>query len=212
MPVYRSLEAGGAFGHDHSELLLLNADGSPKNELIPIPQSTGRVHGSLVMSADGNQLLQFFRSRQADCIYRSTGSIDGQHWSPPEPIPLPNNNSSIQALRLQSGRLAMIFNRFNLQTEPASEQAWGEAFWPRTRWPLSVALSDDDGDTWPWVRDVDHGDSFAGDANWFLNGQLAYPSILEGLPGELHIVYSWAGRRAIRYLCLQEEQILGIIQ
>lgn len=212
LPIYRSLEAGGAFGHDHSELLLLNADGSPTNELIPIPQSTGRVHGSLVVSSDGKRLLQFFRSRQADCIYRSTGDIDGQHWSPPEPIPLPNNNSSIQALRLQSGRLAMIFNRFNLQSEPAGEETWGEAFWPRTRWPLSVALSDDDGDTWPWVRDLDHGDGFAGDANWFLNGQLAYPSILEGLPGELHIAYSWAGRQAIRYLHLMEEQILGILQ
>ena len=106
----------------------------------------------------------------------------------------------------------MIFNRFNLQTEPASEQDWGEALWPRTRWPLSVALSDDDGDTWPWVRDLDYGDGFAGDANWFLNGQLAYPSILEGLPGELHIAYSWAGREAIRYVCILEEQILGILQ
>ena len=106
----------------------------------------------------------------------------------------------------------MIFNRFNLQSEPASEQAWGESFWPRTCWPLNVALSDDDGETWPWVRDLDHGDGFAGEANWFLNGQLAYPSILEGLPGELHIAYSWAGRQAIRYLCLMEEQILGILQ
>ena len=79
LPIYLSLEAGGAFGYDHSELLLLNADGSPTDEVIPIPLSTGRVHGSGVLSADGNQLLQFFRSRQADCIYRSTGSIDGKH-------------------------------------------------------------------------------------------------------------------------------------
>ena len=211
LPIYRSLEAGGAFGHDHSELLLLEPDGSPNGELIPVPNSTGRVHGSLVASADGTHLLQFFRSRQADCIYRSHGSLDGMHWSTPEPIALPNNNSSIQALRLQSGRLAMIFNRFSLQTHPTEEHAWGEAFWPRTRWPLSVALSDDDGDSWPWARDLDYGDGFAGDANWFLNGQLAYPSILEGLPGELHIAYSWAGRQAIRYLCILEKQILGLI-
>ena len=49
-------------------------------------------------------------------------------------------------------------------------------------------------------------------ASLFLNGQLAYPSILEGLPGELHIAYSWAGREAIRYVCILEEQILGILQ
>ena len=35
--------------------------------------------------------------------------------------------------------------------------------------------------------------------------------MLKGLPGELHIVYSWAGRQAIRYVCLLEEQILGIL-
>lgn len=211
LPIYRSLEAGGAFGEDYSEVLLLEADGTPCGEVIPIPNSTGRVHGSLVASADGSKLVQFFRSRQADCIYRSHASLDGLHWSTPQPIALPNNNSSIQALRLHSGRLAMIFNRFSLQTDLKEEPTWGEALWPRTRWPLSIALSEDDGDSWPWVRDIDYGDGFAGDANWFLNGQLAYPSILEGLPGELHIAYSWAGRQAIRYVCLLEEQILGLM-
>ena len=210
LPIYRSLETGGAFGHDHSQVLVLEADGSPTDQLASVPASTGRVHGSIVPSADGRSLLQFFRSRQADRIYRSIGNLDGLHWSEPQPTELPNNNSSIQALRLCSGRLAMIFNRFCLQHEPVPAAAWGEAQWPRTRWPLSVALSDDDGESWPWIRDLDHGLGFAGDANWFLNGQLAYPTILEGLPGELHIAYSWGGRQAIRYLCLQEEQILGL--
>ena len=31
--------------------------------------------------------------------------------------------------------------------------------------------------------------------NWDLNGQLAYPTLIEGLPGELHVAYSWAGAR-----------------
>ena len=211
LPIYRSLKTGGSFGHDHSEILVLESDGRATSELISVPSSTGRVHGSIVPAADGSALLQFFRSRQADCIYRSIGSLDGLHWTEPQPIPLPNNNSSIQALRLHSGRLAMIFNRFCLQHEPVDPSAWGEAHWPRTRWPLSVALSNDDGETWPWIRDLDHGLGFAGDANWFLNGQLAYPTILEGLPGELHIAYSWGGRQAIRYLCLHEEQILGYV-
>ena len=64
----------------------------------------------------------------------------------------------------------------------------------------------------PAANALDHGDGFAGNANWFLNGRLAYPSILEGYPGELHIAYFWAGRQAIRYLCLLEEQILGVLQ
>jgi predicted neuraminidase len=210
LPIYRSLETGGAFGHDHSEVLVLEADGTATTELVQVPNSIGRVHGSIVPSADGRALLQFFRSRQADRIYRAVGSLDGVQWTEPLPTDLPNNNSSIQALRLQSGRLVMIFNRFSLQHEPVEPWAWGEAQWPRTRWPLSVALSDDDGESWPWIRDLDHGLGFAGDANWYLNGQLAYPTILEGLPGELHIAYSWAGRQAIRYVCLHEHQILGL--
>ncbi len=210
LPIYRSLESGGAFGHDYSEILILEANGKSTRETITIPNSTGRVHGSLVPSADKQELLQFFRSRQADRIYRSRGSIDGQIWTVPEAIELPNNNSSIQALRLQSGLLAMLFNRFCIHREPITDQYWGEAAWPRTRWPMSIALSNDDGETWPWIRDIDHGDGFNGSANWHLNGQLAYPSIVEGLPGELHIAYSWAGRQAIRYVCLTEEQILGL--
>ena len=208
LPIYRSLEQGGAFGHDHSLVLPLNASGRPSAAAVAVPSCIGRVHGSIVAAADGTTLLQFFRSRRADRIYRSHSRDQGASWSAPAPTELPNNNSSIQALRLSSGRLAMIFNRFALHPEPVSGP-WGEAAWPRSRWPLAIALSDDDGDSWPWIRSIDHGDGFCGDANWPLNGALAYPSIVEGLPGELHIAYSWAGRLAIRYLCLQEQEILG---
>ncbi len=209
LPIYRSLEKGGGFGHDHSEVLLLDKNGNVCDEPIKVPCSKGRVHGSIVPSADGKSLLQFFRSRLADQIYRSIGSINGENWSIPESIDLPNNNSSIQAIRLKSGRLALVFNRFSFTSQLENALSWGEANWPRTRWPLSIAISEDDGKTWPWIRDIDLGEGFCGSANWHLNGQLAYPSLLEGSPGELHLAYSWGGRMAIRYVCLQEEEILG---
>ena len=211
LPIYRSLETGGAFGHDHSQLVRLRAAGAALTveQLVEVPESTGRVHGSLVPSASGEQLLLFFRSRLADRIYCSRSGPSGEVWSAPEPIHLPNNNSSIQACRLASGRLAMIYNRFCFEPDPADPQPWGEANWPRTRWPLSIALSADDGESWPWIRDIDAGFGFCGTANWSSNGALAYPSLLEGLPGELHVAYSWGGRAAIRYLCLSEAEILG---
>lgn len=209
LPIYRSLREGGAFGQDHSEVLVLNPDGSSTDQIYTVPKSVGRVHGSIVLSKDGKSLIQFFRSRLADNIYRSYGSLDGSVWTPPLPISLPNNNSSIQACRLSSGLLAMIYNRFRLDNGDQSSQSWGEANWPRTRWPLSIALSPDDGDTWPWIRDIDTGLGFCGTRNWHLNGQLAYPTLLEGNPGELHLAYSWAGREAIRYVCLEESTIIG---
>lgn len=209
LPIYRSLREGGAFGQDHSEILVLNPDGSSTGQIYPVPESVGRVHGSIVISSDGKSLLQFFRSRLADRIYRSYGSLDGSVWSEPLPTTLPNNNSSIQACRLSSGLLAMIYNRYGLENGDEHTQSWGEANWPRTRWPLSIALSPDDGDTWPWIRDIDTGLGFCGETNWHLNGQLAYPTLLEGNPGELHLAYSWAGRSAIRYVCLEESTIIG---
>ena len=210
LPIYRSLETGGAFGHDFSQVLILGNDGKSIEACIDVPNSIGRVHGSIVISSDSKNLLQFFRSRLADRIYCSIGNLDGTSWTEPTPTNLPNNNSSIQAYRLASGKLAMIFNRFCLVDEDCDAvKPWGEAKWPRTRWPLSIAISDDDGCSWPWVRDIDTGYGFCGLENWQLNGQLAYPSLVEGYPGDLHIAYSWAGRRAIRYLYLKEENIIG---
>ena len=111
--------------------------------------------------------------------------------------------------RMQLGELAMTLN---LQSGPGGEATSDETFLPRNRRPLSVALFDHDCDTWPWVRNLDHGDSFFGVATWFLDRQLAYPLILKGLRSELHTAYSWTDRLAIRYPCLMEEQILGILR
>ncbi len=208
LPIYRSLESGGAFGEDYSQVIYLNNRAEKIGNFIAVPESVGRVHGSLVTSADGNRLLQFFRSRRADRIYRSVGNIDGTNWSIPSPVDLPNNNSSIQALRLSNGLLAMTFNRFGLQNQQV-DQDWGTAQWPMTRWPLSIAISEDDGATWPWIRDIDYGQGFSGQANWHLNGQMAYPTIIEGNPGELHVAYSWGARAAIKYVCLSIEDVIG---
>lgn len=207
LPIYFSTEEGGGFGHDHSAVLRLDHAGTPVAPPITVGGSKGRVHGCLVPSIDGERWLQFFRSRLADCIYRSVGSLDGTQWTEPEPIALPNNNSSMQAIRMRSGLLIMAFNRFGVAM--AKEGAWGDAIWPRTRWPLSLAASDDDGATWPWIRDIDAGLGYCGHANWHWNGQLAYPSIVEGEEGEIHLAYSWGNRAAIRHVSLHVNDLVG---
>lgn len=208
LPIYRSLESGGAFGDDHSQLIELNDQAQKISDFIAVPESKGRVHGSLVKSQDGQHLLQFFRSRRADRIYRSVGNLEGTTWTVPAPVELPNNNSSIQALRLSNGLLAIVFNRFSMPNQ-SIDQDWGTAQWPMTRWPLSIAISEDDGLTWPWIRDIDYGQGFSGQANWHQNGQLAYPTLIEGQPGELHLAYSWGGRSAIKYVCLTVAEVIG---
>jgi len=184
LPIYRSLPDGNQFGHDYSQALHL--DSHPKYlHWVVIPRSVGRVHGSLASSADKSCLIQFFRSRLADRLYRSVGNTDGTSWTEPMLTSLPNNNSSFQALGLSCGRLAIVFNRF----APLSEHPmlWGDARWPSTRWPLTMAFSEDDGETWPFIRDIHFSSGFTEDSNWHLNQRLEYPSIVEGPERVLHV-------------------------
>ena len=146
--------------HDDSGVLR-STDQGQSWQRIDVPGSLGCVHMNIVAASDGG-LLAFFRSRWADHVYRSRSDDGGLTWQAPEPTPLPNNNSSIQALRLADGRLAMIFNassaadaterRESLYDElddassPSAAQATGRrAFWGAPRAPMTLALSADDG-------------------------------------------------------------------
>ena len=68
----------------------------------------------------------------------------GRTWSQPRRTELPNNNSGIQLARLRSGALALVFNNNGLENG--------------ARYPMSVALSYNDGLTWPFVRDLELND------------------------------------------------------
>ena len=181
----------------------------------PVPDSLGCVHMSIVPAA-GARLLGFFRSRWADFIYRTSSDDGGRTWEKPVPTILPNNNSSIQALRLADGRLAMIFNasskanaterRESLYDEledgavpaPGSEarksvqQPARRAFWGAPRAPMTLALSEDDGRTWPWQRNLEVGDGYCmtNDSARGLNREYSYPSLRQSPDGALHVAYT----------------------
>ena len=57
-------------------------------------------------------MVAFMRSRAADFIYCSKSFDYGDTWSEAAPTVLPNNNSSISAIRLQSGRIAIAYYVF----------------------------------------------------------------------------------------------------
>jgi predicted neuraminidase len=186
---------------------------------------------SIVPARDGG-LLAFFRSRWADNIYRSRSNDGGLSWSKPVPTVLPNNNSSIQALRLADGRLAMIFNassaadatgrRESLYDElddedadakavagaTAAETPARRAFWGAPRAPLTLALSEDDGLTWPWQRHLEVGDGYCMSNNSAqrLNREYSYPSLRQGADGALHLAYT-VFRQHIRHVRLQPDWI-----
>ncbi len=211
--------------------VLRSADRGVSWQRIAVPDSVGCVHMSIVAAADGGGLLAFFRSRWADHVYRSASADGGLSWQPPVPTGLPNNNSSVQALRLADGRLAMIFNassaadatdrRESLYDELEDQAVPGadsvaatrqeparRAFWGAPRAPMTLALSEDDGLSWPWQRDLEVGDGWclSNDSARGLNREYSYPSIRQTADGALHAAYT-VFRKHIRHVRLMPDWI-----
>lgn len=162
-----------------------------------VPGSGGIVQMNIIRPSGGGQLVAFFRSRYADWIY-SSRSADGCHWDAPAATTLPNNNSSIQAVRLKDGHIVIVFN--NAQGSP---QRGGPG--TGSREVLSVALSTDDGKTWPSVRDVQGG---VEPPRFFPceDPEYSYPSIVQSAGGKIRIAFTFR-RETIKYMTFEESWI-----
>lgn len=169
---------------------------------VEIPHSAGRVHANLIETAPG-KLTALFRSRFADNIYIAYSEDNGDTWSSPVPTCLPNNNSSISAIKLQSGSLAIIYNpvKYNDDTE--------KTVWPDQRCPVAFAISDDGGKTWPYKRIVEFGEGFAGEFNDINNRRYEYPVMMQSKDGKIHAAYSYGNRSCMKYVCVDEAWIRG---
>ncbi len=170
---------------------------------VDMPQSHGRVHANVVEMDDGH-LLAFMRSREADFIYRSETIDWGDSWSVPQPTPLPNNNSSISALRLQSGRVAIAYN----PTSTPNPQP-GKAAWPGLRCPVAIALSEDGGLTFPLIRWMERGEGYMGEENRTNNLQYEYPYLMQCANGDLMLAYAAFTRAGVKWMRFTEQAVLG---
>jgi predicted neuraminidase len=191
-----------------------------------VPDSTGCVHMSIVTLPAG-EMLALFRSRWADFVYASRSHDGGRSWTAPAPTGLPNNNSSIQALALADGRIALVFNASSAKDAtgrreglyddigggevPAagpSDRPARTAFWGAPRAPMTLALSGDGGRSWEAQRSLDVGDGFCmtNNSKDQLNREYSYPSIAQTPDGALHIAYTYF-RRAIKYVRLMPDWV-----
>lgn len=201
-PLYYSSGGGSdAYGDDRSVVMLSTDDGVSWNE-VEVPESRGRVQGSPVELVDGS-VAMFFRSRAADRIYVARSRDSGRTWSAPEPTVLPNNNASIMAVKLRSERIALVFNKYG----PGRDA--GGTLWPRRRYPVTIALSEDGGLSWPFQRHIDVGDGYAGDRNEGANRRLEYPAVIQDDDDLIHIAYSYSDRRCIKHVVVTEDWVIG---
>ncbi len=113
-------------------------------------------------------------------IGRSDSRDGGLTWSPVELTELPNNNSGIDVAHIGGDTLALISN-------PVGEN-WGK------RYPIQVALSYDNGKTWPVEKIIEDG---SGD------DEFSYPSMIYH-DGELVFCYTW-NREKIKFMRVKLE-------
>ncbi len=116
--------------------------------------------------SDPGQLHALMRSSEGR-IYYSSSSDYGQHWTKPQKTVLANNNSGIDAVRTEDGRVFLVYNPV--------QKNWGK------RYPISLAMSTNNGDTWNKVMDLQKG---AG------KDEFSYPCI-QSYNNRLYITYTY---------------------
>jgi len=166
-----------------------------------LPKAEGLVQPTVV-TLTPNRFVSFFRSRASDWIYRSTSS-DGCHWTQPEASILPNNNASVQAVRLHDGAIAIVFDNSHTDKSGAKPIAG-------LRKPLSVALSRDGGVTWSEVRDIETGRPGYGMDEQKPKEpgreEYSYPTIVQTSDGLIHVAFTYR-RQTIKEVSFSEAWI-----
>lgn len=114
----------------------------------------GKVH-MLVRTADG-------------VIGRSDSDDYGATWSEMYATTLPNPNSGIDLVKLENGNLVLAYN--------PDGKNWGD------RAPLTLAVSEDNGETWPYKLDIETGEP---------EDEFSYPSIIATGADKVAVVYTW---------------------
>ena len=123
----------------------------------------GVIQPSLWQSADGS-VHMLLRSSEG-FVYRADSEDGGETWSEAYALPLPNNNSGLDLVRLEDGTLLLVCN-------PVAAN-WG------MRSPLSLFISEDDGASWAKLCDLETA-----------KGEFSYPAII-AQGDDVHISYTF---------------------
>ncbi len=154
---------------------------------------TNRIHspeGNLqaqVVQTSENGLFCFlrrgggFEPTDDGWMLRASSSDGGRTWTDAERTDFPNPNSAVELIKLKNGHLLLIYND-NMND----------------RTPLNVAVSVDNGQTWPYRRAI------AGGENTY-----AYPYAIQGQDEKIYLVYTTNGRTTIMMAVFEEAAIIA---
>lgn len=111
-------------------------------------------------------------------IVTSSSSDGGRTWAPAQPIDLPNPNAGIDVVRLEDGRLILIYNHL-----------------AQGRDAIHLAVSRDDGHTGSSPFALEEG-----------RGEFSYPAAIQSADGAVHVTYTWR-RTHIRHLVIDPDSL-----
>jgi len=147
----------------------------------------GPIQPTLVRKTDGTIVAYLRDSGDVpNRVLMSLSEDDGESWSTAVDTDVPNPGSSLEVIALPDRRWLMVFNDTELG-----------------RHRLALALSADEGDTWPWKRHIepcgDGGRSFG------------YPSVVHTRDGLIHVTYSYGSGtgKSIRHRVISADWITG---
>jgi predicted neuraminidase len=124
----------------------------------------GNIQPTVLRRNDGTLVAYMRENGPLNKIRVSESNDEGLTWGPVGTIDLPNPGAGIDGLRLASGKWLLIYNDT-----------------VNHRNSLALALSSDEGRTWPVRRHLEHHES----------GAYHYPAIIQGADGTIHAVYSY---------------------
>lgn len=186
LPVYHETGADREnVGSDTSSLFLRFRSGQygfqPTNKVY---SRQGNLQPSAVQISDSH-LIAYSR-RGGNYEYTTEGwlvrmeSTDGGYtWSYGKESEFPNPNSATDLKKLANGHLLLVYN--DSMT---------------TRSPLTVAISTDNGATWPYKKNIADG-----------KNSFAYPLAVQAADGKIHILYTTDARTQIMRAIFDESFI-----
>jgi predicted neuraminidase len=138
----------------------------------------GNIQPALWRCTDGRLRMAVRTTERVGRVCLAESSDDGRTWSPARATPLPHPNSGLDAVKLADGRVLLVHNHT-----------------PSGRTPLSLTVSEDDGDTWLVRRALEDGP-----------GEYSYPAVIQARDGRVHVSYTWR-RERIKHVVLSPAQL-----
>jgi predicted neuraminidase len=125
---------------------------------------------------DKEEKLHMLVRSTSSTIFKSDSCDGGKTWCTAYATSLPNNNSGLDLVKLPKGIIVLAYNAVgNLPN-----------YYKGPRTPLTLAYSEDNGDTWKELCVLESG-----------RGAFAYPSIICNENNEILVTYSWNRERIV---------------